>query len=391
MKRRLLNSDELFASSQYGWEEMKFLLDANLPVVIKKRHIVLRLGVAASLTGLLLISSLIIHDNNFRIAARKNHFPGSTDTKVINTSQKENYVVQTVQKFNEPLFQQAASKNIALVQLIETKINTTLLRKEGTKDLERIDYADLKAKDTFSTDNLISKSGHNIICPLDTEIVHMLVSGKKSNEIRYKNKLQFSAGAAVNATINQHQSLQPFPAAEVLYEVSTNFYISLGLAASSAVSTSSQGISKTVYLNDTANNIQFYNQVTNYTHLYYADLPLLAGLKIGKRFSVEGGFQASFLLKTKGIKSIDKYDFQMRLANLPQNTFMGIAGAAPENNYNVNVMKMDYRFVTGLRYSIHKIAVDLTYQYAFQPAFKGKQVNADKNQLVTLKVLYKLK
>ncbi|MDN3654194.1 hypothetical protein QWZ08_01075 [Ferruginibacter paludis] len=85
----------------------------------------------------------------------------------------------------------------------------------------------------------------------------------------------------------------------------------MGLTAGSVVTTSGHGVSKAVYLNDIASNIQFYNKVTRYTRLYYADLPLLAALKLGKRWSVEDGLQASVLLNINSKEAIDKYDFQM--------------------------------------------------------------------------------
>ncbi|MDN3656148.1 outer membrane beta-barrel protein [Ferruginibacter paludis] len=392
MSRRLHNSDELFDSPEYGWGELKFLLDKNLPVKKTNRFSIVWIGIVASLTGLLLMSSLVIHDNIFQLASRNNYMANSTQTIALNAFQKEQQVVQPGRKskFEEHLHQTGAGKELD----VRVNVNTTeqpLLPGETADELIRIEHADLMHEEGVIVQNSPFRSIPHIIRPFIAEAGAMRPSGEESNKVQSKNRLQFSVGAAVNATPGQRQSLQPFPATEVLYKASSNFYISIGLTAGSVVTTSGQGVSKTVYLNDTANNIQFYNKVTRYTGLYYADIPLLAGLKMGKRWSVEGGLQASVLLNSNSKESIDKYDFQMRQANVPQNTFMGAVAAASENIYHVTPLKMDYRFVGGFRYSTHKTTFDLTYQYAFKPAFEGKQVTADRNQLLTLRVLYKLK
>lgn len=393
MRKRLHNNDVIFDSPQHGWEELKFLLDTNLPVKANNRPSIIRAGIAASLTGLFLLSSLIIHDHSVLPVSRNSYQAKSTQNADENTFKKVQHIVQTVRKLN---FQQTIFKPGTDHDLAEKKVNKASVKKQlfpaqNVGELVTIERANLETENDFNIETISAKSVHNSIPPFSRIAVSAVVSDKISNYIEHNSRLQFSVGAAVNITPKQRQSLQPFPVAEVLFKTSSGFYLSMGLTVGSVVATSGHGVSKTVYLNDTANNIQFYNKVTRYTRLYYADLPLMAGVQLGKRWSAEGGIQASILLNTKSKESIDKYDFQMRQANVPQNTFMVTAAAAPENNYQVTPLKMDYRFVGGLRFSMHKTTFDLTYQYGIRPAFKGKQVTADRNQVLTFKVLYKLK
>ncbi|MDB5279557.1 MAG: hypothetical protein JWR61_4512 [Ferruginibacter sp.] len=392
MSKRLHNSDELFDSPQYGWEELKVLLDKNLPVRRKSNFSMVRAGVAASLTALLLLSSLLTHDNYLQLVPQNNYLVKTIENKEPGTSKAEQQVMSPVRKFSvkKPFIHDAANNNSAEMKVNENTINPQMLPEGEVPDLVGIDHADLEKEDYLSLENPFSKSRH-LIRPLPIGSGNMQLSGKAVNEMQHKNKLLFSAGVDVNVIPGQRQNLQPFPAAEMLYKASPNFYVSMGLTAGAVVATSGHGVSKTIYVNDTANNIQFYNKVTSYTRLYYADIPVMAGVKLGKRLSAEGGVQASILLGTKSKESIDKYDFQMRQANVPQNTFMGAAAAAPENNYKVSPLKMDYRLVGGLRYSMNKVALDLTYQYALRPAFEGKQVTAARNQLLTFKIFYHLK
>ena len=118
---------------------------------------------------------------------------------------------------------------------------------------------------------------------------------------------------------------------------------------------------------------------------------LLAGINMGKRFSVQTGLQASILLNTIEKASIEKYDFQMRLANGPQNNLVSGMAAVSESVYKINVRKIDYRFTTGLTYSINKTSFNLLYQYSLHPVLEGNNVSSNKNQLVTLSMLYKIK
>ena len=393
MRKRLHNNDELLDSPQYGWEELKFLLDTNLPVKANNGPSILRAGIAASLTTLLLLCSLIIHNHSVRLVSLNNYQSKEIQNADENTFKKEKHTVQTVCKLNfkQTIFEPGTDHNLAERKVNEPSVKQQLFPAQNAEELVRIDRANLETENGLNIETISTKSVHDSIPPLSRIAVSADVSDKICNYILHKSRLQFSVGAAVNITPEQRQSLQPFPVAEVLLKSSSDFYLSMGLTVGSVVATSGHGVSKTVYLNDTANNIQFYNKVTRYTRLYYADLPLMAGVQLGKRWSAEGGLQASILLNTKSKEFIDKYDFQRRQANVAQNSLMGTAAAVLENNYQVTPLKIDYRFVGGLRYSMHKTAFDLTYQYAFRPVFKGKQVTANRNQLLTFKVLYKLK
>lgn len=200
-----------------------------------------------------------------------------------------------------------------------------------------------------------------------------------------------SAGLAMNAMMGEKQSLRPYPAAEIRYNISDRFYVSAGLAPGSPLAVSSRGIDKRVYLNDTSNNVNFYNNVKHYSRLTYADVPLMAGVKISKKINIQAGVQASVLMHTKTTSAIEQYDFQMVMSNgLPANL---ITAAPPvsEEKYKVSARKIDYRFVAGVQYDIGKASLNLNYQHASRTALKGNQVSSKRNELISLGIQFNIR
>ena len=227
--------------------------------------------------------------------------------------------------------------------------------------------------------------------PAVISVLHPLNSlqlKKINSKIPEKRSWNFYAGLGLNASMNNTQQLQPYPAAEIRYNANRNFYFAMGLSVWSPVSTIAGGISKTVYLNDTANNVQLYNEVTTYKHPKFIDIPLSASVNITKHLSVSGGVQLSVLMNRQTEKILKPYDYQMNSVigfQLP----IAITAARPEQQYNVQLKKLDYRFITGLEYTKDNITGGLTYQYAFKPAANGP--TAKHNNLVSLKLMFKIK
>jgi len=207
-----------------------------------------------------------------------------------------------------------------------------------------------------------------------------------------KRRWNLSAGLAMNTMIGQQQNFTPYPAVVWRYNVSNKSFLSLGLAARSPVSTENRGVAKTVYVNDLVNNIQFYNAVNHYHNIAYADIPLLAGIKISKTISLQAGLQASVLLKAKSEIFIEPYDFQMRLAPaLSSGLLAGTAAPGSETNYKVEVRNIDFRVTSGIQYNVNKLSFNLMYQYGVRPALKGDFISENKNQLVTFNVQFKIR
>ena len=399
MNTHLHNSDEIFSSAQYGWEQMKFLLDKKLPVTNKKnsRKLYVPFFATASLLTILLFSSLIVQDGSHQNSSNLSSKSRATQIEITKNSEVNHTKIHVA---NRNHIEKINTKPGYIVPINSTEkeipadydlqLNATFLTvtKKAIKPTIEDDV-----KQTIEILNATNKS-LKIITSLATKDSANTDSTNRTTAARLKNnnsKWNLSAGLGINGMIGQRQNLQPYPVAEVRYNITPCFFMSLGLSAGSPVSTNSHGISKTVYLNDTANNVQLYNKITSYSRLYYADFPLLAGINMGKRFSVQTGLQASILLNTIEKASIEKYDFQMRLANGPQNNLVSGMAAVSESVYKINVRKIDYRFTTGLTYSINKTSFNLLYQYSLHPVLEGNNVSSNKNQLVTLSMLYKIK
>ena len=196
----------------------------------------------------------------------------------------------------------------------------------------------------------------------------------------------------MNGMTGQQQNFTPYPAVVLRYNVSNKYFLSLGLAPGSHVSTENRAVTKTVYVNDLVNNIQFYNAVNHYHDIAYADIPLLAGINISKNISLQAGLQASVLLKAKSKTYIEPYDFQMRLAGGASSGFVtNTAAPVSETHYKVEARNMDYRFTSGIQYNINKLTVNLMYQYSLKPVLIGDLTSGNVNQLVTFNVQFKIK
>jgi hypothetical protein len=92
-----------------------------------------------------------------------------------------------------------------------------------------------------------------------------------------------SAVLAINVVEGKQQNLQPYPTAEVKYNLNFSFFIAAGLSLLSPKPGTVSGITKTVYVNDTVNNISLNNEVVSYDRLRYADIPLTAGVNVTKK------------------------------------------------------------------------------------------------------------
>jgi hypothetical protein len=369
---------EAFSSNE-GWQQMQILLDAHLPLKATTRQSTRRViyCAAAIFICLLLCISLQLNTASSRLRTFDN------------TSSRQSTINQ-----------QAVIKNE------QKQVGTTHLLPLGKND-----YTGGQSKHNSVTEN----NGNSLPVAIETGFIDKHVYGiietdspKKQAGIaievqpvlihpRQKNNLSkvaarpswnLYAGTGLNFNLNSQQQLQPYPFAEVKYNLSQNFYLAIGLTALAPVSTIAGGVSKTVYLNDTVNNIRLYNEVTTYRRLQYADIPLSAGLYLTKHWSVSGGIQLSVLLNKQTQKVLEPYDYQMNNVtglSLP----IAVSTARAGQEYNVLPNKADYRYITGIAYSQSNVIVGLTYQHAFKPAANGPV--SRHNNLVSLSLLFKIK
>lgn len=380
MNKNIPHNNKLIPSNE-GWQQMQLLLDQHLP--LKKQHPRFKLIILYSAATIFIFMLLCI-------------------------SLQLDKIVMPVRSLNNSLVTQITINKQPSAKLLpgqRTAISTSpFVKKEDGILIDKNQFAPAGyeynsiAHKVDQGAILEKHAGGQIEIQLpEKQPSTVIVALHNLNDLPPKNTKRktpengswhFYAGVGLNVSLNHTQPLQPYPTVEVRYHTNRKFYFAMGLSTWSRVSTIAGGISKTVYLNDTANNIRLYNEVTGFKHPQYVDIPLSAGLNITKHFSVSGGVQLSVLMNKQTEKVLEPYDYQM---NSVPNAVLPIAittGRA-EQQYNVQAKKMDYRFITSLQYTQGKFAGGLTYQYAFKPAANG--LVAKHNNLVSLSVLFKIK
>lgn len=395
MKQYLHNSDELFESPQYGWEQMQFLLEKNLPQKETNRSAVplLTIFIAASLLILFLLSSLVITNTgryfnwgvkgNSQFLAQNNVLSATDQVPAATMLTLNNEAIQPFHSAGD----KAQANNIAAngpltgnhAAILSFFPATAMPYRENDKA-----WSNSLGSITNTTIKAVAYTAENIPSADSSKPA-------AKNKPQRKGSWDLLAGLGVNASIGEKQNLQPYPMATLRYNVNKKLFVALGAAVASPVSVSSKGISKTVLLNDSARNVNFYNNVKHYSRLSYVDIPLTAGVKIGKRFAVQAGVQASVLLDSKTTTAIDKYDFQMNMSTDFPGTLLTSAPAVSEENYTVKARKIDYRFTGGIQYTVNKASFHLNYQYAPKAALSGEHVSRAKNELISVGVQFKLK
>ena len=388
MNRDLHDITPLPIYGNEGWQQMELLLNRHLPVqkkMINKR--LLQSYRAAMLfftpllfislplnTGILLLGML----RNTGVAAAQN----TTVTflpAALNSAKNSKGLATYLNKFGSgkkncvPLF---FNHEVA----VDTSNSMFSAKTITAPTQESIDESSVINKQVNATSVTIKD-------PAATTTDTLTPATGKSINIRNKRSWSLLAGIGANAAIGQQQKLQPYPIAVAKYNISSKFYIAASAAACSLVASNISGVSKTIYLNDTVNNIQLYKETTTYNTLYYVDIPLTAGINISKKFAVQAGMQLSWLLNKKATKITAPYDFQMNsIAAI--NTDPSITANA-QQQYSVPVRNIDYRFITGLRYTINKVVIGADYQYGLQPAGNGS--NNSRNKVIALSVVFKIK
>ena len=195
------------------------------------------------------------------------------------------------------------------------------------------------------------------------------------------------AGAGLNISMGKYQVPQPYPTFDIKYATGRRFYLSTGIAVFSPVATSGiSGIEKTVYVNDTLNNVSMYNEKIEYKRLHYIDLPVIAGWQLSNKVSVQAGIQLSRLISSKSSTASEPYDFNMNRVYADVGTLLPTAAPPPVEN-NIEIRKMDYCLLGGIEYNLNKQAsISLQYQQGLRPVLTGISAPDKRNSLITLKV-----
>ena len=396
MKKYLHNSDEIFASPQYGWEQMQLLLEKNLPQ--KSERKLYPYIVAASLVSIFLLSSLVISNIGRMTSNHKNYRVDIAASTTITQSPLRTAQVQIFPSNqglshsinNNGVEKSRPSKGLAgKKDLVHSSWYLPALAKAEMQRLSHSRVISIPSSGELRKRNMATDSMKDLLSKLSDGNTADRASNKKAKN--QHSTWGLSAGLAMNAVIGQKQYLQPYPAAELRYNISGKFFLSMGVALGSPVNTESQGTKKRVYLNDTSNNVYFYNSVKQYSRLHYADIPLMAGMQVNKKLAIRAGVQASVLLKTQTTTVVEPYDFQLRPASIQATNLAAGAAAGSQHAYKVEARKIDYRLVTGIQYSLRKTSFHLNYQYSPGSILTGNNVSDNKNQLLSLGVQIKIK
>ncbi|MES2848263.1 MAG: hypothetical protein V4685_04370 [Bacteroidota bacterium] len=376
--------DELPFSIEEGWTEMQALLNKKLPV--KKntaRGLLLSFLPSSFLFAILLFSSLQLSKDSLPLRFTINELHTPSTIVDISSFAPVNEKHPAINKLNR-------NSIIAKNKIVD----------DGSKSETSVEFdpaATVDVNERIHIKNIIqhshkNKNRSNIIdiTPVKTEtnFPMIMVPGKKNKPVK---PWELSAGIGVNMAAGKHQNLQPYPVAEIKYNLDHRLFVAAGLSLFSPAPGNVSGVHKTTYVNDTLNNFRLYNETVIYEQLRYADVPLFLGVNIYKKILVQAGVQASFLLSRSEKRTVQPYDFQMnnidRADNLP---LVGLA-ANPHETFDVRVRNIDYRFITGVKYKHNKMTAGLFYQHGLQSTGMGNINGKSNNQLFTMNLLYQIR
>jgi len=371
-----------------GWNNMRQLLDKHLPQKNKKparRYFFF--GVTGLMCTAFVISSLTLQTDIAKKEREKN-LPASISAVALNDQ---------FTKTNSQ-FKNANTISSKKFKTIDIAINQKNLALQRTSDPVRAE-ADVDRVNSFSEDHpLLNKTttakyiadslttNTTLVKPEFDTLTNVpglnkkkIATGKSPGK-----KWQLSAGLAMNISVNaSQQSLQPYPFVRVKYSLNKTFYIASGLNLFSPVTSNASGVQKTMYLTDSLNSINLYDQRLHYKRLQYIDVPFTAGVKINKHISAEAGIQVSKLISSKTATTLDPYTL---------NAFdIRTLGSLPVIPNYYEQRKTDIRYIAGVNYEWKKISLNLQYQQGSAPLLKGNAVSTDKNKLLSLKIAYRLK
>lgn len=367
---------DLSFSADDGWAEMQILLNGRMPQ--SKKNIMFR-----SAIGLLPVVMLSILFTIACLQLNRYNFPFYTAYSSLLPMAEEDSSIQ------EP-----GAGNIAGTKIIdnsssaENKIRDVIVSL-NTHDLTVASAGRVETGDILRSVpiNELGNGAAEIHIPEPAiGFPSTAPAGEKKQRVK---RWEFSAGTGVNVAAGKQQNLQPYPVAAVKFNLSPKFFVAGGVSLFSPAPATVSGVSRMIHVNDTMNNIRLYKQVTEHYQLRYADMPLYVGINLSNSISLQAGMQASLLLSKSERKSLYQYDFRMNSSDSPAIPFAGTA-AGPQEEFDVLVRKIDYRFVTAVKYQYKKITAGLIYQHGLRPPAAGNSTG-NKNQVFTLSMLYNIK
>lgn len=387
-----LHNEEPVIPAKKGWQEMQQLLDKHLP---EKRRVFNPWIVSPYVAAVIL--SMALFFNSFHLK-NKAFAPPRADKSVAITSNT----------FIKPVTKTSANGNEHTFYLTNNKNATT--KKNALSSIQPEQPAIWNHEPELTTgeagiNNPMSET-HSFIPEMsiqhsEPQNIITVISGRRDENAFIQKKINqkiagtsswsLSVGIGINKTLQAVNDFQPYPVAEIKYNMSPKIFVAAGLSAWSPVSNTTGGLSKSTFLNDTINNIEYYNETTTYKRLRYIDIPLSLGVNITKNFSIQGGAQISVLAGKKTEKVQTPYDYQRNSVTAPSNVNVFVSPANPQQQFDVAARNLDLRLHTSIRYSYKNVGIGITYQHALQSVGKGSATGDNRNHLVGLNVFYRIK
>jgi len=378
-------------SANEGWKEMQQLLDQHMPLKdeIAERRNFASYFIAASILLVLVFTSLKINETYPKIVNSGSIYTPPGLVQMATTGFSNSTIDKEVTRFvptNKTAWASSNTKSEGNTKAVNSG-NSKTTRAEAVTERILTTNKDIIATDVAET----IKEKPALQLSVD-KAVNTPLESVKNKKRHVKHLWEVSAGIGLNKSlISANATGEPNALVEVKYNVNPRFYISSGIAPYSLVKNNIGGVSKSIWVNDTARNISMYKETTTFDRLHYLDIPVTAGFNVTKHISVQAGLQVSFLINKKTSKSIEPYDFSMNRVNVP--TYASIMAAMPGSTaeYDVRPKNIDSRVLAGVRYNYRKFAVGLTYQQGLSPLLKNGSINNGKNKLLSLNLLIKLK
>lgn len=349
-----------------GWQEMHALLNKEMPVKKFKRRFLL--------LSLVPIAAMLIIFLSVSIRLNRDYYYNS----MYNGKSNDHMAAGAIKKDKStPLAIQLSTRKVLIQQRNDlynnqTDINTAFPFKNPTNQ----DYKSHKKQ-------IVSPIKYKA-APQQVKHINAVSVPLAVTKNLYK-KWRLFAGAAINIATAGNQNLLPYPSFSARYYISPRVFISSGLSLFSPAQGRVSGVSKIVQVNDVSTNTSELNEVTSYSKMLYANLPITVGLQLNKHINVQAGLQSALLLSKK--TSIEKiaYDFQMNRIEVNVVSTSYAPAAATIQSFNVKAPTTDYHFISGINYEINKTSLGLYYQHSL------RKPTIPVNNLISLHLSWQLK
>jgi hypothetical protein len=399
-------------SAEEGWENMEHLLNLYLPV---KKTSFLKHAIAYIGAGVLCLSfvfiSITLNDAVIPAKHQEKAVPAFTqNTASVTTSDELNTSSQAVSA-NGRSFITASTPNSSL-QINAIDIEERFLAKPiALQNRHSVILQNISHEESSLVTNYINaekRFAAHTFAPVTLQALPACIDSVERNiamhgdgaadasaaatlNKKQKQRWGIYAGIALNTSFNNSKTnLLPYPIAEFKYHIDRKLYVTAGGSIFSPVTKGISGVSKSVAVNDSSNNILYYHELTNYKHLKYADIPVSIGWQVSKKWSVQTGIQLSVLMYKKASKTTELLDYQLNSIERQYYIPVTVAAAPNSQTYPVKAPALDYRAVTSVQYNFNRGQVGVSWQYGLRNTRPVFPVSSGRNQLLSVHALFRL-